>query len=150
MSRQDLILKPMTYQGDEKILSWQENEFQGDSLSMKPIQLRRNATYEPIIEIHSRLLLHKQSVNYTASQIVHKCYGIPFTCNFWYCKDGSKLPSKIPSIGVCNGTSECGDGSDESSALCKGKHAERNYIILGLSINQSLGLICIILGAHRR
>ena len=141
---QKVILQPLYDPDVDKVkpLTWTSIEIEvmaadRNKTIWKNVTLRRMATYRPKVVIQGGS--HSQD---------HECVDMDFTTSFWPCKNASE---KIPSIGVCNGTnwngtSDCSDGSDETRALCQGRHEERDYILAGLSIYQFSGILAFLLG----
>ena len=97
--------------------------------------------FRPVLRVYSTITLKsaKDSIYRNHSQLIHECYGKDFICDFWKCKNGDK----IPSIGVCNGTKDCSDGTDEAEILCEGDHTFKANLILGILISYvTTGILC--------
>ena len=72
-----------------------------------------------------------------------KCDGRDFVVSHWTCKIND---TKIPSDGVCNGTADCADGSDEDINLCHGDPSSRLMLFYIIIAYMTLGVLSYLLG----
>ena len=130
MVSQEIKLVPLNDRESEKILKWNMTELNNNVSKSSP-GLHRIHAYRPIIRVISQIPHSRNS-----SFMIHECPSVEFTCQLWTCLDGN---GAIPTLAVCNGTSECQDKSDESKKLCTGSHEDRNYISAAISAVVGIG-----------
>ena len=127
---QEIKLIPLNDRESEKIRQWNMTEL-NRNVSKSISGLHRIHAYRPIIRVISEIPQTRNS-----SFMIHECPSVEFTCQLWTCLDGN---GAIPTLAVCNGTSECQDKSDESKKLCMGSHEDRNYISTAISAVVGIG-----------
>ena len=135
---QEIKLIPLSDRESEKIVKWNMTELNSDVYKSSP-GLHRIHAYRPIIRVISQIPQENSlTLRGNSSLMIHECPSIEFTCKLWKCLDGH---GTIPTLAVCNGTSECQDKSDESKELCMGEHDDRNHIMTAISVFVGIGFI---------
>ena len=134
---QEIKLIPLSDRESEKIVKWNMIELNSNVSKSIP-GLHRIHAYRPIIRVISQIPQENSlTLRRNSSLMIHECPSIEFTCKLWTCLDGGT----IPTLAVCNGTSECQDKSDESKEICMGGQDDRNYIMTGISASVGIGFV---------
>ena len=135
---QEIKLIPLSDRESEKIVKWNMTELNSDVSKSSP-GLHRIHAYRPIIRVISQIPQENSlTLRRNSSLMIHECPSIEFTCKLWKCLDGH---GTIPTLAVCNGTSECQDKSDESKEICMGGHDDRNNIMTAISAFVGIGFV---------
>ena len=135
---QEIKLIPLSDRESERIVEWNMTELNGNISKSIPGLHRTNA-YRPIIRVISQIPQENSStLRGNSSLMIHECPSIEFTCKLWKCLDGH---GTIPTLAVCNGTSECQDKSDESKEICMGGQDDRNYIMTAIIVFVVIGFV---------
>ena len=133
---QEIKLIPLSDGESEKIVEWNINELNRNVAKSIP-GLHRIHAYRPIIRVISQIP-QENSLRGNSSLMIHECPSVEFTCKLWKCLDGH---GTIPTLAVCNGTSECQDKSDESKEICMGGQDDRNYIMTAIIVFVVIGFV---------
>ena len=134
---QEIKLIPLSDRESEKIVKWNMTELNSNVPKSSP-GLHRIHAYRPIIRVISQIPRENSlTLRGNSSLMIHECPSIEFTCKLWKCLDGST----IPTLAVCNGTSECQDKSDESKEICMGGQDDRNYIMTAIIVFVVIGFV---------